>query len=73
MFIRPGLGHVFIQLGPAPPMPPSIARLARTCVGTPPCWEPIWRYPIKITNIQVDITFVIPKSIDGVPSHAKGD
>ena len=26
----------------------------------------------KITNIHVDITFIIPKLIDGVPSHAKG-
>ena len=35
-------------------------------------WEPMWQYPVKITNIQVDITFIIPKLIDGVPSHAKG-
>ena len=28
--------------------------------------------PVKITNIQVDITFIIPKLIDGVPSHVKG-
>jgi hypothetical protein len=27
---------------------------------------------VKITNIQVYITFVVPKLIDGVLSHAKG-
>ena len=27
---------------------------------------------VQIINIQVDIVFVIPKLIDGVPSHAKG-
>jgi hypothetical protein len=32
----------------------------------------MWQYPIKITNIQVEITFIVPKLIDGVPSHAKG-
>ena len=25
-----------------------------------------------ITDIQVDITFIIPKLIDAVPTHAKG-
>jgi hypothetical protein len=30
------------------------------------------QYPVKITNIQVDITFIIAKLIDEVPSHAKG-
>jgi hypothetical protein len=28
--------------------------------------------PGKTTNIQVGITFIISKLIDGVPSHAKG-
>ena len=26
----------------------------------------------KLQNIQVDMTFIIPKLIDGVPSRAKG-
>ena len=33
----------------------------------------MWQYPIKITNIQVDIILIIPKLIDKVPSHAKRD
>ena len=70
----PRLDHIFIQLGPTPPTPFSLRSLpARTCVGTPPRWEPMWQYPVKITNIQVDITFIINKLIDGVPSHARGD
>jgi hypothetical protein len=53
-------------------MPPSLfGLLARTCVGTLACWESMSQYAIKITNIQVDITFIIPKLIDGVPSSAK--
>ena len=32
----------------------------------------MWQYPVKFTYIQVDITFVVLKLIDGVPSHAKG-
>ena len=35
-------------------------------------WEPMSQYPVQITNIQVDIIFIIPKSIDEVPSRAKG-
>ena len=66
-----GLDHIFIQPGPAPPMPPSLSSLpAHTYVGTPR-WEPMWQHPVKIINIQVGITFIIPKLIDGVPSHAK--
>jgi hypothetical protein len=42
----------------------------RTCVGTLPCWGPVWQYSVKITNIYIDITFITPKLIDGVPSHA---
>ena len=62
-----------VGLGSAPPMPPSLPGLpAQTCVGTLPRWEPMQQYPVKITNIQVDITFIILKLIDEVPSHAKG-
>ena len=61
---RPRLDHIFIQLGPAPPTPPSLP-------------VPAWKLflignPVKIIKIKVDITFIIPKLIDGVPSHAKG-
>ena len=32
-------------VGPATPMPPSLPGLpTRTCVGTLPCWEPMWQY-----------------------------
>ena len=56
-----------------PPMPPSLPGLpARTCAGTLPCWESMWQYLIKFTKVQVDITFIISKLIDAVPSHAKG-
>ena len=38
----PGLDHIFIRLGPAPPMPLHYqVFFARTCVGTLPCWEPL--------------------------------
>jgi hypothetical protein len=40
-------------------------------MGTPPRWEPMWQYSVKMTNIQVEISFTIPKLIEGVPSHAK--
>ena len=67
-----GLDHFLTRLGPAPPTRPSLhGLLACTYVGTPPCWEPMWKYPVKITNIQVDTTFIIPTFIDGVPSHPK--
>ena len=53
-------------------MAPSLSGLpVRTCVWTFPRWEPMWQYPVKITNMQLDITFVIPKIIGAVPSHAK--
>ena len=38
----PGLDRIFIRLGPAPPMSPSLLGLpAHVCVGTPSRWEPI--------------------------------
>ena len=58
---------------PALPTLPSLPDLpAYTYVGTSPRWKPMRQYPIKITNIQVDITSIVSKLIDGVPSHAKG-
>ena len=67
------LDLIFIRLGPTPPTPPSLPGLpARICMGTLPRWEPMWQYPVKIANIQVDITFIILKLIDGVLAHAKG-
>ena len=67
------LDHIFIRFSLAPPTRPSLPGLrARTCVGTLLRWEPMRQYLVTIANIQVDITFIIPKSIDGVPSHAKG-
>ena len=35
----PGLNHICVWLGPAPPTPPSLPNLARTCMRTLPCWE----------------------------------
>jgi hypothetical protein len=68
-----GPGRIFIWLGPTRPTPPSLhGLLVHTCLGTHLCWEPVWRYAVKIIHIQVDITFIIPKLIDGVPSRAKG-
>ena len=57
----------------AGPTPPSLLVLParRTFVGIVPCWEPMWQHLVKIIIIQVDITFIIPKLVDGVPSHAK--
>ena len=58
----PGLDHIFIRLGPVPSTPPSLSGLpVCTCMGTRPRWEPMWQYPVKITNIQDDITFAIPE------------
>ena len=38
----PKLDHIFIRLGPAPPMPPSLLGLpARTCAGRLPRWAPM--------------------------------
>ena len=38
----PRLDHIFFQLGPTPPMPPSLHGLpAHTYVGTLPRWEPM--------------------------------
>ena len=46
-------------VGPVLPTPPSLHGCpVRTCMGTLSCWEPMWQYPIKITNIQVDIAQV---------------
>ena len=71
--LSPEIDHIFIWLGPTPPTPPLLpGRLAHTCVGTFPRWEHMRQYLVKITNIQVDITFIIPKLIDGVSSHVKG-
>jgi hypothetical protein len=65
--------HIFIWLSPTPPTPPSLpGHPAHTCVGTPSRWEPMRQYVVKITNIQVDINFIILKLIIGVPSHAEG-
>ena len=41
-FALPGLDHIFIRLGPAPPTPSSLRGLpVYTCVGTPHRWEPM--------------------------------
>jgi len=69
----PRLDHIFIWLCLAPPTPPSLFDFpAHTCMGNLLRWEPMYQYLVKTTNIQVDITFIISKLIDGVPSHAKG-
>ena len=70
VYACPVLDHIFIRLGHVPPTARSLpSLLAHTCVGTLPRWELMWQYPVKITNIQVDITSIIPQLIDGVPSH----
>ena len=70
--VGPRLDYIFIRLGHVFSMSFSLSGLpGRTCVGTPSRWEPMWQYPIKITIIQVGITFIILKFIDGVPSHVK--
>ena len=67
------LDHIFVWLGPVPPMPLSLPGFyACTYVGTLPHWEPMRQYPVNIINIQIDIAFTIPNLIDGVPSHSKG-
>jgi hypothetical protein len=78
-FVVLGLGiglkleHVSIWLGPTPPTRPSLpGHPARTCMGTFPLWELIWQYLVKFTNIQVDITFIIPNLINEAHSHGKG-
>ena len=54
------------SVGHVPSTPPSLLDLlARTYVGTLPRREPMWQYPVKIINIQLDVTFIIPKLIDG--------
>ena len=56
----------------APPKLPSLPNIpTQTCMGPLPCREPMWQYLVKSTHIQVDIAFIIPKLIDGVPSHAR--
>ena len=57
----PWLDHIFIRLGPTPPSLPCL--LARIYMGTPPHWESMYQYLVKITNIQVDITLIIRKLI----------
>ena len=53
--------------------PPSLLGLyARIFLGIILCLKPMRQYPVVITNIQVDITFIVARLIDGVPSHAKG-
>ena len=38
----PGLNHICVMLGPAPPTPHALAGLpGRTFVGTLPRWEPM--------------------------------
>ena len=69
----PGLNQNMCLVGSCPSHPSFIAQLpACTCVETLPRWEPMWQYVVKVTNIQVDIIFIISELIDGVPSHAKG-
>ena len=69
MFWGRRLDYIFIRLGHVPLTRPSLPGLfVCTCVGTLPCWDPTWQYPVKITNIQVDITFIVIKLIDEVPS-----
>jgi hypothetical protein len=53
--MRPRLDHIFIQLGPALPTPPSLPGLpklpAHTCMGTFPRWEPMRQYHDIIYDI----------------------
>ena len=46
-YYSPRLDHIFIRLGPAPPMPLSVpGLLAHICMGTLPRWEPMWQCSI---------------------------
>ena len=61
--LGPRLDHIFIRLGPGllhcPVFLPHLCGTSSS-LGT------------NVTKrIQVDIAFIIPKLIDGVPSHAK--
>ena len=54
----PMLDHIFFQVRPAPPTPPSLHGLcAHTCVGTLPRWEvtiPSNNYKIfKLTSLSL--------------------
>ena len=63
--LGPGIDHICVWMGPAPLTLPSMhGLLVNTCAWTLPHWEPMWQYPVKIINIQVDIIFIIPKLID---------
>ena len=63
-----GLDHIFLRLG----------LLHCMAVISAPTWELLFvgnqcdNAPVKITNIQVNITFITPKLIIGVLSRAKG-
>ena len=45
--------------------------VARTCVGILPSWAPMWQYLDKFTNMEIDITFIILKVINGVNHMSK--
>ena len=64
-----GLDHIFIRLGP-PPLCflQCLVLLLHMCENS----SSLGTNVIIITNTQVDVTFIIPKLIDEVPSHAKG-
>ena len=72
-----GQDHIFIQLGPAPPTPPSLFALpTRTCMGTPPRWEPMWLYPVTVhdchtTHINCHGMWLAPTWHPYYPSYLK--
>jgi hypothetical protein len=71
--LRPRARSHLHSARPCPPTSPSVPSIpTRTCVGALPCWQPMCQYMVRITPIQIDMTFIIPKLIDGLPSHAKG-
>jgi hypothetical protein len=72
-----GQDHIFIQLGPSHPTPPSLSgHPTRTCVGTPPRWEPMWQYPVIVhdchtTHINCHGMRLAPTWHPHYPSHLK--
>ena len=69
----PGLNHIFSRTGPRPSHTSFTARPSCPHLRekSPSLAANVTIYPVQIINIQVDLTFIIFKLIDGVPSRAK--
>ena len=69
----PGLNHIFSRTGPRPSHTSFTARPSCPHLRekSPALAANVTIYPVQIINIQVDLTFIIFKLIDGVPSRAE--